>query len=344
MATAKKLPSGEWRIQKYIGKDDNGKRIYKYFTASTKKEVEYLAAEFCIEYEKQKKKENNPYVTMTVYEAMAAYIESKSNVLSPSTIFGYEVVMRNRFHDLRDVVLSDLTNTTIQKSINREAAHLSPKTLANSSGFLSAVLRQYHPDFHYNVTLPAKKKKIKDLPSPEAVLTAVKGSDIELPVLLAMWLSLRMSEVRGLRKQDITADGHIILNQTKLYFCNTEYVRENTKTEKSTRKLRLPQYIMNLIDQFPQEQEYLVPARPYIITERFEKLLKTHGIDHMTFHELRHLNASIMVMLKIPDKYAMERGGWSTPDVLQSVYQHTFSDERKAVDDQIDNFFNSIIK
>ena len=49
MATAKKLPSGEWRIQKYIGKDDNGKRIYKYFTASTKKEVEYLAAEFCIE-------------------------------------------------------------------------------------------------------------------------------------------------------------------------------------------------------------------------------------------------------------------------------------------------------
>ena len=206
------------------------------------------------------------------------------------------------------------------------------------------MLRQYHPDFHYNVTLPAKKKKIKDLPSPETVLAAVKGSDVELPVLLAMWLSLRMSEVRGLRKQDITADGHIILNQTKLYFCSSEYVRENAKTEKSTRKLRIPQYIMKLIEQLPAEQEYLVPAKPYVITDRFYKLLEANGIEHMTFHELRHLNASIMVMLKIPDKYAMERGGWSTPDVLQSVYQHTFSDERKAVDDQIDDFFNSIIK
>ena len=91
MATAKKLPSGEWRMQKYIGKDETGKRIYKYFTGKTKKEVEYLAAEFCIEYDKEKKKESSPYISMTVYEAMEAYIESKSNVLSPSTLFGYDV-------------------------------------------------------------------------------------------------------------------------------------------------------------------------------------------------------------------------------------------------------------
>ncbi len=46
MATAKKLPSGSYRVQLYIGKDANGKRQYKSFTADTKKEAEYLAAKY----------------------------------------------------------------------------------------------------------------------------------------------------------------------------------------------------------------------------------------------------------------------------------------------------------
>lgn len=52
---------------------------------------------------------------------------------------------------------------------------------------------------------------------------------------------------------------------------------------------------------------------------------------------------TIEFFLCIPDKYAMERGGWSAPSVLKSVYQHTFSDERKLVDKRIDDYFNSLI-
>jgi integrase len=63
----------------------------------------------------------------------------------------------------------------------------------------------------------------------------------------------------------------------------------------------------------------------------------------MTFHDLRHLNASVMMTLGIPDKYAMERGGWSTDNVLKSVYQHTFSTERVVVDNKIDSYFNNIV-
>ena len=49
-----------------------------------------------------------------------------------------------------------------------------------------------------------------------------------------------------------------------------------------------------------------------------------------------------MLALGIPDKYAMERGGWSSPSVMKTVYQHTFSAERKIVDDKIDNYFLSL--
>jgi integrase len=76
---------------------------------------------------------------------------------------------------------------------------------------------------------------------------------------------------------------------------------------------------------------------------RFTRLLERKGIQHMSFHELRHMNASIMLMLGIPDKYAMERGGWSTNSTLKSVYQHTFSSERKAADKKINDYFISLL-
>ena len=47
MAKAKKLPSGNWRVNLYDYTDPaTGKRIYKSFTATTKKEAEYMAAEY----------------------------------------------------------------------------------------------------------------------------------------------------------------------------------------------------------------------------------------------------------------------------------------------------------
>ena len=36
-----------------------------------------------------------------------------------------------------------------------------------------------------------------------------------------------------------------------------------------------------------------------------------------------------MLFLGIPDKYAMERGGWATDNILKSVYQQTYSSERE---------------
>ena len=70
--------------------------------------------------------------------------------------------------------------------------------------------------------------------------------------------------------------------------------------------------------------------------------MEKHDVK-MTFHDLRHLNASVMLALGVPDKYAMERGGWSTNSTLKAVYQHTFSDERKKVNDLVNNYFSEVV-
>ena len=63
----------------------------------------------------------------------------------------------------------------------------------------------------------------------------------------------------------------------------------------------------------------------------------------ITFHDLRHINASLMAVLKIPDKYAQERGGWKTDHIMKSVYTETFSEERQKVDEIIDGYFEQIL-
>ena len=68
-----------------------------------------------------------------------------------------------------------------------------------------------------------------------------------------------------------------------------------------------------------------------------------NGYD-ITYHDLRHLNASVMLMLGVPDKYAMERGEWSTDNILKNVYQQTFSAERVRFDEIIDGYFSSVIQ
>lgn len=337
MATAKKLPSGRWRIQIFIRKDENGKNIMKSFTADTRWQAEKYAAEF-IENNKAEQER------FTVAQALDGYIGLKENVLSPSTIRGYGIIRRNRLQSLMDIDIHELDSFKMQMAINEDAKTVCRKSISEAKNLIVTALKMYGIRLDLDVTLPAKKPKIKELPTAKQIVQLVRGTEIELPCLLAMWLSLRMSEVRGLQFGDIKGE-FITVQRSKLYFDGADHIREVNKTYNSTRKLAIPAYLLNLINAIPHESEtdFIVPLGYQHIHGRFKALLKANGLD-MTFHDLRHLSASVMLMLNIPDKYAMERGGWSTPSTLKAVYQHTFSEERKIVDKKIDAYFNEILE
>jgi integrase len=122
-------------------------------------------------------------------------------------------------------------------------------------------------------------------------------------------------------------------------------VRQKTKTYNSTRKIKVPDYIMQLIQNQRQgnDSEFIVTLSGQAIYKRLSRLLESNGIQHMRFHDLRHMNASVMLQLGVPDKYAMERGGWSTDSTLKQVYQHTFDEKRNEIDSQIDDYFNKLL-
>lgn len=82
MATARKLPSGNYRVRIYQYTDQSGKKHYKSFTSKTKKEAERKASIWQTSISQSAGR-------MTMAEAAEAYIDERRPVLSPSTIRGY---------------------------------------------------------------------------------------------------------------------------------------------------------------------------------------------------------------------------------------------------------------
>lgn len=339
MATAKKTPSGTWRVQIFLGKDKDGVKRKKSITAPTKREAERLAMEFLMANGLEEVDPNK----ITVRKAVRDYIDLKRNVLSPSTIYGYETILNNRLQSVMDLEVHEVDSIAMQKAINEDAATKGAKSIREAKNLIVTAVRMYGVNLDLKVTLPPKRPVIKNLPTAEQVIRMIRGTDIELPCMLSMWLSLRISEVRGLQFGDIK-DGVMTVQRSKLSLANKDVVRSVNKTYSSTRKLVVPQYIMDLINAVPHQsdEEFIVPMNYQVIKYHLDKLTAEYGYT-LTLHDFRHLNASIMLMLGVPDKYAMERGGWSTNATLKAVYQHTFSDERKHVDEKIDGFFEDLL-
>lgn len=328
---AKKLPSGSWRARAF----DKATGKQKSFTAPTKKEAEFLANEWLTGRKKA------PLAEKTVKQAIADYIELKRDILSPKTIDTYYITLRRQYSDVfLALPISSVNGVVVQGEINRMCSLFAPKTVHNAHGLLSAALKTYYPELRYNVTLPAIQKRERQLPAASEIVPLFRGHELELVVLLAVWLGLRMSEIRSLRKSDFR-DGVVTIRRTTVTLSTGEHVEKDTaKTVESRRSLAVPAPIMELVDALDGDRITELNGRQ--IYDRFVGVMQAAGYIGVTFHDLRHVNASVMLALGVPDKYAMERGGWSTPATLKRVYQETFSAEREKVDRKIDKYFNNI--
>lgn len=346
MATAKKLKSGSWRVQLYIGKGPDGKPRYHSITRASKKQAEFDALQLQLHYKEINRDSGN----MTLNEAMEKYMESKDGVLSPSTLRGYNIIRRTSLPGLMPRKLNELTQPMVQQAFNQEAkAGKSPKTLRNIYGLFSATLRAYLPEASLPVTLPQPERKEQHILEPDQIavlLQAVKGDEMELPVLLAVWLSLRSSEVTGLTWDCVDFKHNTIsIRQARVRNAENEWVVKGTKTTSSTRTLHAPAYIMERLKKAKAsaESDRVVTIPGNCLYQRLRTILRRNGLPEIRFHDLRHTAASVMLALNIPDKYAQQRGGWASNSTLKRVYQHTMVQQRATVDKTIDQFYETLL-
>lgn len=338
MAKAKKLASGRWRVLAYVGKEIT-KSGYKSFTADTKKEAEYLAAEYVLNAKRKAK-----IADITLGEAMDKYTESKSNILSPRTIREYRRLRKAEFQDIINKRLCDITQEDIQREVNQAALAKSAKTVNNAHCFLSAVFSMYAPGFHLRTSLPKRKPVDLYTPNDEDIRCLLSGlssdEDLLIAVLLAAFGPMRRGEICALDSSDISGNTVRICKNMVLGLDNS-WVIKAPKSQAGYRIIDLPSPV---IERIQGRVGRIVPLTPNQITDRFYNAVRKYCKYPFRFHDLRHYSASMLHALGIPDKYIMARGGWSTPAVLQNVYQHTLSDQAQTFSDAANNHFSKIIQ
>lgn len=340
------LASGTWRARVYAG-TVNGKSVYKSITGLTKKEVELKAAQIQMEATQKKLERSKPAEQrMSVGDAIDAYIQNVNGVLSPTTIRRYQKDRQRFFKGLMDIKLVDLTQAAVQQAVSLDAKRYAPKSIHCAHGLLSAALSVYLPDFHLKTNLPQKVEPDVTVPENSDIqnlLDRVKGTRMEAAILLGACCGCRRSEICGLKYEDIDVKKSTIhVRRTIVKDEKGKWiVREATKTVKSKRIIEVAPFVIQTLLALPRESDFVINRVPDTLSKEFIDQRNALGLK-CRFHDLRHYNASIMLALNVPDKYAMERMGYSTPATLKKVYQHTMRDKQKEVANTINQTMNSL--
>lgn len=352
--------NNRFRITKELGKDSNGKRLREYAYASTEAEAKKLLAEF--EYNQQR----NLLVqssNITLLEFLEHWMENyvKYNC-EETTAYGYRnIIYKHVVPYLGDIQLQKLQPVHIQQYYKHliDEKGLSPNTVhkhhANIRKALDYGLKQ---QFVYRnvadaVSLPRKKKfegKSYTKEQLTLLLRKLKGTKLELPVNLAIYLGLRREEIIGLKWKWVDLQNRTLQIQEVRTSAGKKVITKSPKTDKSRRTLFLEDDLFELLAKAQIQQNefkkllgtkyedsgYVVTredGRPYrvnSITEQFKDFLIRNDLAPLRLHDLRHSFASVLYDEGVDLLAISQALGHSDIGTTSRIYTHRFDKTHKS--------------
>lgn len=307
----RRLPSGAWNVRVMIDGQSYS------FTHADKKTVVRIASEFADDY---RRKMDNP----TLLERMREYVAENEERLSPSTVRSYNGMIRmieertpriasKRLSAITEQDVSDIVRPLRTLKTKRNYVNFIHACTGKSAGKLTGV--------------SSKRVHVPTELEVKGLLQIFRNTELEVPIMLAAYGGLRRGEICALRMSDIDGD-FVHISRAVVRDPSGEWVTKEPKTASSVRSVLLPHFVIERI----QAQGYITHLLPSQVSNRFWKKQRNLGIPPYCFHSLRHFHASYLHYLNIPDAYIMQRGGWSTPSVMQSIYRHALEDKVTPTD------------
>ena len=287
------------------------------FTHADKKTALRMASDFADEY---RRKMDNP----TLLERMREYVAENTERLSPSTVRSYNGMIRmiaertpriasKRLSAITEQDVSDIVRPLRTLKTKRNYVNFIHACTGKSAGKLTGV--------------SSKRVHVPTELEVKGLLQIFRNTELEVPIMLAAYGGLRRGEICALRMSDIDGD-FVHISRAVVRDPSGAWVTKDPKTASSVRSVLLPHFVIERI----REQGYITHLLPSQVSNRFWKKQRNLGIPPYCFHSLRHFHASYLHYLNIPDAYIMQRGGWSTPSVMQSIYRHALEDKVTPTD------------
>ena len=336
LPTVTRLPSGSYHTRCMV----DGKRIP--ITADTEKEViaKYMAMKHGVIETEQRKRTK----ATTLEEALTDYINERRGFRSPATIYGYESYKRSAFQSMMGANIHTATDQQWQDAIRKEMrAGKSPKYIKNAWMLMAAAIEAKtgrRPD----VFLPEKEPKEKQFLDPDQIkifVEAVEGEPVEIAALLEL-SSLRRSEMLALTWDNIDLDRDIIyVHGARVQGGEKGALVHKAQNKNDTSRRTVP-IIPPLKEALLRQQEregYVVRLTGGWINTRINEICAAHDLPQVGNHGLRHSFASLAYHLGIPEKIAMEIGGWKDHGTMNKIYTHLSQKDIAARSKQFSDFF-----
>lgn len=276
--------------------------------------------------------------------------------LKASTWRTYDVALRLHIEPaIGHIALARLTAEQVDAML--AGLDLEPKGQRNVLGFLGRVLDVAQDRGHVlrnaaRLVEPPRwvKAEPSALSADEArrIIAAVKGDRLEALWVAAIGTGLRQGELLGLRWQDVDVDDATLTVTYALVRDHGAYRMDEPKTARSRRSISLPAFVASALREHRVRQlaerlaagistsDGLVFVSPVgrplnggWVSHRWRAIAKAAGVD-VTFHGLRHTNATILSDQGIPEPVRMARLGHTTKDMARRYAHSTEAPDRAA--------------
>ena len=363
---------GKWTLTVTIGTDYRGKqrRFNKTFHGSAA-EAEKALAVFYAECVGGCYSRGSDQI---ISDMVSDYIHDRpAGSLKQNTIAGYEQHQRSWIDPfIGNLRASKATAKKLQDWVNDLSQFLSPKSVRNAVGLLSASFERYikldvlsiNPC--ENIVLPKKNHAEAQFYDEDEVLLfldaldQLDGPDLVYKVLfeLALFCGFRKSELLGIELQDLDLTHcRIKIRQTRYRADGGGSRLDTPKTNKSVRDVAFPEIvkkdIVKLIAYYSEQALMLRDewhastalfrgtfGRPIGTTQPLKKLHALQdkcGLKRITLHQLRHTNVSIMISMGLDLKTIQERGGYSNSSTPLNIYGHLFRNQDSQIAENLYN-------
>lgn len=231
---------------------------------------------------------------------------------------------------------------------------LSGKTRLHYHRFLSAMLEtavqwQYIASNPCNrVKAPRAEHKETAFLDEEQAVKLISALDAEpilyrTVVLLVLNTGLRRAEVCGLEWEDIDLENAVLSVRRNAVYLPGKGVTDNTpKTKSSLRSIKIPQPCIPMLKEYrawQTEQRLKVgdlwqntgrvfarwdgtPIHPDTLSGWFSDFIKRHDLPHVTFHGLRHTNATLLIAAGTNLRTVSSRLGHAQTSTTANIYAH----------------------
>lgn len=330
------LPSGSAHTMVMI----NGRAI----SITKPTEEECIAEYVALKYGAKKAEERSRKQQVTLSEAVQKYIDAlkQKEKTSPATIRGYESYKKNRLQSMMSANVYDTTDQQWQAAIDRDFRKLSDKYAKNVwTLFASAIEKE--TGRRPKVELDPPESAERPFLEPEEVLIfveAMKGKTAEIAALLEL-SSLRISEVKDIRGTDIDfKNDRIRVKGAAVYGPDGKLVhKDENKTKASARYVPLIPPLREALEGKTLTDDYLVHMTGCGIYKQINRVCAANGLPQVGNHGLRHSFASLAYHLGIPEKIAMEIGGWEDSKVMHDIYTHLAKKDIAKRSKEFSDFF-----